>query len=102
MPRFVLIALRPQFNILIECVNESELMNETNKILLKNKYKRKDERTNKSKKSLQTNYYALTIKQRILIVFAQFLFKLEVINIILFLLEIETVLGSFEIPDSFK
>lgn len=77
-------------------------MNETNKISLKNNYKRKDERTNKSKKSLQTNYYALTIKQRIPIVFAQFLFKLEVININAFLLEIKTVLGSFEIPDSFK
>lgn len=35
----------------------------------------------KSKKSLQTNSYALAIKQRILIVFAQFLFKVEVINI---------------------
>lgn len=51
-----------------------------------------NERTN-LKKSLQTNYYALTIKQRILIVFAQFLFKLEVINTNAFLLEIKTVLG---------
>lgn len=44
----------------------------------------------------------LAIKQRILIGYAQCFIEVEIVNADAFLKAIKTVLGSFEIPDTFK